>query len=48
MVNRFLLTVISLALFISCGGSGSDLADLQGGDTKVCLLYTSDAADDLL
>ena len=35
MVNRFLLTVISLALFVSCGGSGSDLADLQGGDTKV-------------
>ena len=35
MVNLFLLTVISLALFVSCGGSGSDLADLQGGGTKV-------------
>ena len=34
-MKRFLLTVISLALFVSCGGSGSDLTDLQGGGTKV-------------
>jgi len=34
-VKRFLLTVFSLALFVSCGGNGGDRTDLQGGGTEI-------------